>query len=104
MAWKLKYEGDLYQKQIYDLTNELKLRKENVKDAEEKLSHVAKEINNEKQITLQEDLRQSNNIKDYTTNQMSMIDIHNRTLSDLEDKLKELERRKCFHKQQSDKI
>lgn len=102
-VWKLKYEGDLYQKQIYDLNNELKLRKENVKDAEEKLSHTAKEINNEKEMTLQEELRQSASIKDYTNNQISMIDINNRTLSDLGDKLKELEERKCFHKQQSDK-
>jgi len=102
--WKLKYDGDLYQKQIYDLANELKLRRENVKDREEKLSHIAKEINNEKEMILQEDLRQNNNIKEYTTNQADMTDLNNKTLSDLEYKIKELEGFKASHKVKADKI
>jgi hypothetical protein len=35
MIWKLKQEGDLHLKQIYELNNELKFRVENIKDAEE---------------------------------------------------------------------
>jgi len=102
-VWKLKYDGDLHLKQIYTLTNELKLRKENVKNAEEKLNHVAKEINNEKEMMLQEELRQSNNLKEYESNQADMIDINNKTLSDLENKIKELEKRKNSHKLAADK-
>lgn len=104
VIWKLKYDGDLYQKQIYDLANELKLRRENVKDREEKLSHIAKEINNEKEMILQEDLRQNNNIREYTNNQADMIDINNKTLSDLEYKVKELGELKASHKVKADKI
>jgi len=101
--WKLKYNGDVHQKQIYDLTNELKLRKENVKNAEEQLSHIAKEINNEKEMILQEDLRQSSSVNDHINNQTDMIDIHNRTLDDLVHKIEELKERKVIHKEQADK-
>lgn len=97
-VWKLKYDGDLHLKQIYNLTNELKLRKENVENAGEKLSHVAKEINNEKEMILQEDLRQNNYLKEYEINQADMIDINNKTLFDLKNKIKELEKRKHSHK------
>jgi hypothetical protein len=62
--WKLKHEGELHQKQIYELNNEFKFRAENVKNAEEQLSHIVKEINNEKEIILQEEIRHNNTIKE----------------------------------------
>jgi len=101
--WELKHNGDLHQKQIYDLLNESKLKKENIKDAEEQLSHIAKEINNEKEMILQEDLRQSNCINDHINNQADMIDIHNRMLDDLAHKIENLEERKIIHNEQADK-
>jgi len=75
--WKQKYENDIYQKQIHDLTNELKLYKNNVSDDTVKLNHLAKEINNEKEMILQEDLRQYNGIKNYVNNESYMLEIHN---------------------------
>jgi len=62
--WKLQQEGDLHQKQIYELTQELKFRGENVKNLEEQLSIIVKEINNEKEMMLQDDLRHENTIKE----------------------------------------
>jgi hypothetical protein len=66
------------------------MKKDNVKDAEEKLGLLAKEINNEKEMILHEDLRQNNSINDYTTNQADMIEIHHKNLTDLENLIKEL--------------
>jgi len=84
------------------LSNEFKLRKENVKDAEEQLSHVTKEINNEKEMDLQEDLRHDNCINDYKNNSVEMINLHNQIINDLENKIKDLKDRKAFHKKQAD--
>lgn len=74
------------------------MKKENVKDTEEKLGHLAKEINNEKEMILQEDIRQNNSIDDHTHNQVNMSEIHHKTLSLLQFKIKELEDRKLSHK------
>lgn len=71
--------------------------------SEEKLSHIAKEINNEKEMILHEDLRQNNSINDYTTNQADMIEIHLKNLTDLENKIKELKEKKIIHKEKADK-
>jgi hypothetical protein len=79
------------------------MKKDNVKDAEEKLGLLAKEINNEKEMTLQADIRQSNSINDHTYNQVNMSEIHQKTLSLLQFKIKEVEDRKLSHKKQADK-
>jgi len=73
-----------------------------VKDSEEQLSHVTKEINNEKEMILQEDLRQANCINDYKNNHSEMIEIQNQIKKDLENKIGDLKDRKAFHKKQAD--
>lgn len=73
------------------------MRKESVKDAEEKLGLLAKEINNEKEMILQADIRQSNNINNHTNNQADMSEIHHKTLSLIQFKIKELEDKKFSH-------
>jgi len=81
--WKLKQEGDLHQKQIYELNNELKFRVDNVKNCEDKLSTIIKEINNEKEIMLQDELRHDNTKKEYQNNQNDMKNLQDQILNDL---------------------
>jgi len=73
-----------------------------VKDAEEQLCHVTKEINNEKEMSLQEDLRHTNCMNDYKNNYVEMVEIHKQIIKDLENKINDLRDRKAFHKKQAD--
>jgi hypothetical protein len=80
----------------------LKFRKENIKDAEEQLAHIVKEINNEKEMILQEELRHNNCAKEYDNNQKDMIELHNQIILEFENKIIDLNNRISNHQKQSD--
>jgi len=73
-----------------------------VKDGEEQLIHITKEINNENEMSLQEDLRHTNCINDYKNNYVEIVEIHKQIIKDLENKINDLRDRKAFHKKQAD--
>lgn len=98
----MKQEGDLNKKQIMELSSELKFRRENIRDAELQLAHLNTEIQNEKEMMLQEDIRHSNSIKEYELNQSELISLHNQIISDLESKITDMNMRISGHQKQAD--
>jgi len=66
--------------------------------------HVAKEISNEKEIMLQEDLRHENTINEYNNNQNNMIKLQEQTLQYLKNEIADIKTKIGEHKLKADNI